>query len=75
MAATSGSLLSLQLAAFSIRSFGAEGMCALLGVSTSDGRKLGQGHKTKHCLLCGVRVELPNRVWCAAISYLPICLD
>lgn len=35
------------------------------------GGKAAQGHKIYPYLLRGLRVERPNQVWCADITYLP----
>ena len=37
-----------------------------------DTSKPAKGHKTYPCLLGGLRVDRPNQVWCADITYIPI---
>jgi len=37
--------------------------------------KAAKGHKTHPYLLRGLRVERPNQVWCADITYLPLPAD
>lgn len=37
-----------------------------------DTSRPAKGHKTYPCLLGGLRVERPNQVWCAEMTYLPM---
>ncbi len=37
------------------------------------GSRPAKGHKTYPYLLGGLRVERPNQVWCADITYIPMC--